>query len=137
MKMPDNLAATLLAPCGVTCLACYAHVRSKNSCSGCCSVGGGKPKHCAVCSIKACADTHHVAFCAECAEFPCTTIKRMDKRYREQYHVSLIENGRRRKAIGTEAFLLEEKARWTCECGGILSQHDQACSECGKAIKKG
>jgi transposase len=31
--------------------------------------------------------------------------------------------------------LSEEKEKWTCSnCGGIISLHDRACSECGKEI---
>lgn len=134
MKMPDEVPETLIAPCGVTCLACYVHLREKKSCSGCCSLMGDKPSHCAVCTIRSCVTAHHVTFCAECEKFPCVTIKQMDRRYRDRYHVSLIENGRRRSMIGTEAFLKEEKARWTCACGGAISQHDQVCTECGKTI---
>jgi rubrerythrin len=32
--------------------------------------------------------------------------------------------------------LLEEKEKWTCaQCGGIISLHDSACSECGRELE--
>jgi hypothetical protein len=34
-----------------------------------------------------------------------------------------------------EQHLLEEKQKWTCTgCGGVISLHDRACSECGQTI---
>jgi hypothetical protein len=59
----------------------------------------------------------------------------MDKRYREKYQVSLIGNAVRIGAVGAKQFCLEEKEKWTCShCGGVISLHGRACSECGQQI---
>ena len=33
-----------------------------------------------------------VQYCYECAEFPCRSLKHLDKRYRTNYRMSMIEN---------------------------------------------
>jgi hypothetical protein len=49
------------------------------------------------------------------------SIKQIDKRYRQRYQVSLIENAIRIKTVGTEQFQLEEQQKWTCtQCGGLI-----------------
>jgi len=59
----------------------------------------------------------------------------MEKSYRQRYQVSLIENASRRKALGAEKYLCEERQKWTCPaCGGVISLHDRACSECGLGL---
>jgi hypothetical protein len=132
--MNDENPAALLAPCGVNCSACYVHLKTKNPCAGCRVHSVGQPAHCRTCKIKTCAAEQPVDFCADCPKFPCTLIKRMDKSYQQRYHVSLIANGLRLKAIGIEAYQAEENARWTCKvCGGVISQHDGFCSACGAA----
>lgn len=55
----------------------------------------------------------------------------MDKRYRDRYNQSLIENGLMAKEQGLAAFLAAERSKWTCgKCEGIISLHDNECSEC-------
>ncbi len=131
MKMPDELTELLLAPCGMNCLHCYAHLRAKNVCPGCRMEVENKPRHCQTCAIKQCAGEHAVTYCVDCPQFPCARIKRMDKRYRERYHISLIANARRLRADGAAAYLQAEKQRWTCaQCGGVISVHHRVCSAC-------
>src|SRR5512139_1118936 len=133
MKMDAAIPDRMLAPCGITCYACYVHLRAKKSCDGCHGPDGSKPEHCRACKIKDCAAGHGVAFCHECETFPCAIIRRLDRSYRQRYRVSLVENGLRLKAVGVDVWLAEERARWTCpRCGGVISQHDRACSECGQ-----
>lgn len=99
---------------------------------GCRGQDESKPEHCRVCKIKDCVTSRSVGFCFECSSFPCTTIKRLDKSYRQRYQVSLIDNAMRIQAVGTKRYLLEEREKWTCRhCGGVISLHDRACSECG------
>jgi predicted amidophosphoribosyltransferase len=44
-------------------------------------------------------------------------------------------NAVRIRAIGIDRFLGEEREKWTCaECGGVISLHERACSECGKEL---
>jgi len=126
----------MLAPCGLTCAACYAHVRKKNSCPGCNGDVAAKPGYCNRCKIKTCAESRGIAFCFKCESFPCALVKQIDKRYRLRYNISLIENGVRAKTVGVKQHLREEKEKWTCpECGGVVSLHSKICSECGRDLK--
>lgn len=124
---------THLAPCGMNCAVCYAHLRPKKPCPGCRQPDANTPNHCRTCNIKACATEHEVTFCGDCDTFPCKLIKRLDASYRKRYDTSLIENARRIKAEGISAFLQAEQRRWTCSaCNGVISLHDRVCSQCGQ-----
>ncbi len=135
MKMDPQIAESMIAPCGITCHVCYVHLKTKKPCAGCrAHEEDGKPEHCRQCKIKDCAAKQNVKFCFECPTYPCPVIKRLDKSYRQRYQVSLIENALRLKSVGPAQYLQEERLKWTCPaCGGVISLHDQACSECGKA----
>lgn len=134
MKKTIPFEIAMLAPCGINCTVCYVHLRAKKPCAGCRSNGDGMPQHCRVCRIKDCALGRGVEFCSECSEYPCKIIKRLDKSYRQRYQFSLIESALRLKADGAEVFLQDEQKRWICGyCGGLISLHDQICSECGAA----
>lgn len=135
MKMDSQIPEMMLAPCGINCYVCYAHVRPKNVCGGCRGAEEYMLKHCRQCAIKACAQNLGIDFCGDCPTFPCQRIKRLDKRYREKYHTSLIDNLQRMKTIGLPAYLIEEQAKWSCSaCGGVISIHSRICSECGHAL---
>ncbi|MEW5868712.1 MAG: DUF3795 domain-containing protein [Chloroflexota bacterium] len=128
-----EMPSSMLAPCGMNCTVCYVHLRKKKPCLGCLGQDEYKPDHCRKCKIKDCAVGRGVAFCVDCPDFPCATLKRLDKSYRQRYQVSLVANALRLKAVGAEQFLLEEKQKWACSvCGGVISLHDQVCSQCGK-----
>lgn len=130
-----DLSITMLAPCGMNCTVCYAHLRKKRTCPGCRGPEESQPTYCRRCQIRACALNRGSDFCFDCQSFPCALIKRMDKRYRERYQVSLIENAIRIKTVGAKQFLVGEKEKWTCShCGGVICLHDRACSECGQTI---
>lgn len=128
---------TMLAPCGMNCSVCYAHLRQRRTCQGCRGQEDSQPAYCRRCKIRNCALSRAVDFCFECASFPCTSIKQIDKRYRLRYQVSLIENGVHIQALGTRQFLIEENKKWTCRgCGGVVCLHDRACSACGKEVEE-
>lgn len=136
MKTFEDFEARMIAPCGLNCAACYAHLRRKNTCAGCHAPANAQQAYCARCAIRLCVQKKGLAFCFECGLFPCTLMKKIDKRYRLGYGVSLIENQLRIKAAGMERFLAEEKVRWTCPaCGGVISQHAKACTECGRPVE--
>ena len=133
MKMEQEISETMLAPCGMNCQVCHGHLKKKKACRGCRNSDEGKPEHCRKCDIKDCAVSHDVNFCLDCPSFPCKIIKRLDRSYRQRYQVSLIDNAVRLKTVGAERYLSEEREKWMCaDCGGVVSLHDQVCSECGK-----
>lgn len=72
--------------------------------------------------------------CFECGRFPCSEVRSLGKRYQENYDVDLIQNGLDARA-DMEAFLKSQRERFICkECGGIIDQHRQKCSDCGHGI---
>ncbi len=76
-------------------------------------------------------------YCYQCDEFPCKRIEKLDKRYREKYHMSVIENLENIRDYSLVQFLENEKMKWTCrECGEIICVHDGSCIGCGKKYKK-
>lgn len=134
MKMPASIKNTL-APCGMNCLVCYAHLKKKRPCSGCLCDGPDKPKRCTQCKIRSCAKKNGTTYCFKCAEFPCKKISSLEKSYNKRYQSSLIDNNKMVNDHGLEFFYKNAKKRWTCpSCGGVVSLHDKKCSDCDKII---
>lgn len=122
-----------IAPCGVICDICLGFQRSKNKCVGCNAVGN-KPNHCTVCSIKSCDEKkgNEKLLCSDCAKFPCSRIKNLDKRYITKYGESPIQNLNRIKAEGLDIFIKAEQEKWKCtKCGLLLCVHRELCLRCG------
>ena len=131
MKMPDIIPEYLFAPCGMNCMVCYVHLKKKRACNGCLGTGDNKPERCKICIIKNCADGKKLKYCYECSEFPCKSIRNLDKSYRKRYAASLIDNSKYVKENGIVKFQVNERGKWTCrKCNGVVSLHDGICTEC-------
>ncbi|OGO18850.1 MAG: hypothetical protein A2Z15_08325 [Chloroflexi bacterium RBG_16_50_11] len=143
------MEAILIAPCGMNCALCSAYLAReydlkkqgimRSYCMGCRPRG----KNCAFMK-KSCERLGKglVKYCYECADYPCRRLKHLDKRYRTNYHMSVIENLEFIRNQGIEKFLKRETEKWKCpECGGTISCHGGLCFKCGverlKAKKKG
>lgn len=132
MNMPEQIDGGLLAPCGMNCLVCYRYCRRKKPCPGCRTGEENKPEHCRKCAIKDCAESKSLAGCGGCPEYPCKRLKALEKSYNTRYQASLMENSRLVRTVGLDAFLEMQRSRYTCPgCGGVISLHDRACSQCG------
>ena len=125
----------LVAPCGIHCEACYAHLRDKNKCPGCRLLTDPIPNFRLRCKIANCqilAETK-TGFCYDCGKIPCQRLKDLDKRYRTRYNTGLIQNLNIIKEKGMDTFLKIEKKKRTCpDCGSIISIHRAGCSICIK-----
>jgi hypothetical protein len=134
MNSTVQFSRSQLAPCGINCGTCRAHLRDKNKCNGCMSADGTIMGYCIRCNIRNCellAKTDS-KFCYECAKFPCARLKQIDKRYQTRYRISLIQNLKTISISGTEKYLVSEIGRWTCQnCGTTLSVHNKNCLKCG------
>ena len=88
-----EMREALIAPCGMNCRLCYGYIRVKNKCNGRRSQDGSKPTSCSKCSIVNCEKLmgYGSGFCYECDK-RCRRLKYLDKRYREKYHMSMVEN---------------------------------------------
>ncbi len=134
VQSPESLLTALIAPCGMNCGLCIAHLRLVNRCMGCNNGGANAPKHIQVCHIKNCEEikTAGRRFCFGCDNFPCARLRQLDKRYRTKYGMSMIENLESIREIGVRQFVSAEKERWRCaECGGVVCVHKPACVYCG------
>jgi len=68
---------------------------------------------------------------------PCEKLSHLDKRYRERYGMSMVENLRMLKSKGMDEFLKDQAERFRCpSCGGVICVHDAKCYFCGYVRKK-
>ena len=126
-----------IAPCGMNCGICVAFFgytmrgeKRKHSCDTCRS----RKSQCAF--IKKECDklaTNQIEYCFECTDFPCKNLRTLDRRYKNNYGMSMIENLKYVQANGIEKFLKNEERRWKClNCGGTICVHNRTCYDCGK-----
>jgi hypothetical protein len=130
----------IIAPCGINCSLCRAYARDRQPCPGCRGGNRNKSNSCLNCTIKNCPEfiSGGHRFCFTCANYPCSDLLRLDKRYSTRYSVSVIENLERIRAVGERAFLVEQDAKWSCdECGARLCMHKSTCSDCNAARQHG
>jgi hypothetical protein len=119
-----------IATCGMNCNFCMAFLRKKNKCEGCKTSDAGKPISILKCKIRSC-EKQNSEFCYTCSDFPCKSIKHIDKRYRTKYNMSMIENLEYIKEFGVSLFVTKERERWKCaKCGGPISIHKGGCLKC-------
>jgi hypothetical protein len=136
--MKTAIDPALIAPCGMNCALCSGYLALKNdvknkgirliNCLGCrprnkkCAFLKG---HCSKLS------KGEVAFCFECASFPCGRLRTIDNRYRSRYRMSMIENLNFIKENGIEKFLEDQEETWKCQnCGELISCHNGLCFNC-------
>lgn len=125
----------LIAPCGINCYVCMAFLREKNKCPGCRFFNAKEPVSIARCKIKNCAiiKNNKLKYCFSCKNFPCDSLKHLDKRYRTRYDMSVIENLKDIKRLGIRKFVKNEKVKWACHrCGGTICVHRGYCIDCGE-----
>ncbi len=128
----------LVAPCGMNCGICKAFLAYSRGVPA----EKGKVTHCAGClpRRKNCyikrgcrkLSKNEVCFCFECEVLPCKNLDRLDRRYRERYDMSMVENLRMLREKDIEAFLTVQRRKYQCpNCGDVLSVHDGKCYACG------
>jgi hypothetical protein len=113
----------IIAPCGMNCGICRAHLRPSNPCHGCHDVAQNRPKTREHCRLRLC-EKRRGKFCCNCAEFPCDDLKRLDNRYRTRYGMSEIENLKYIRDNGITRFVEEEHKKWVSD-RGVLCVHDR------------
>ncbi|MBM4018524.1 MAG: DUF3795 domain-containing protein [Planctomycetes bacterium] len=112
---PTGAAAEklLAPPCGIYCAVCPGY--RNGNCHGCpCPCGQCEgARYAAACDIVNCTRERKIESCADCPDLPCTKlIMRANDPVWRTGAVSL-ENLRRRKRIGTAAWLAEQKQFWS------------------------
>jgi len=131
-----------IAPCGMNCAVCsrylaYVNNRKGSKCSGCRARGQKCTYLFAKCSgLNNNIVTTNAEFCFECEQYPCKQIKRMDKRYRDNYNVSTKDNLDNIKTVGIEEFCKEQYKKHSCsKCGELISVHNNKCFKCETVTK--
>lgn len=136
----EKFTPELIAPCGMNCGICVAFFgytlrgeKRKRPCSTC----RVRRSRCAFikkqCSKLA---TKQIEYCFECTDFPCAKLGTLDRRYREKFEMSMIENLSYMQANGIAQFLKREQERWECpNCDGIVCVHTKMCYNCGLSRK--
>ena len=133
----------LIAPCGMNCGICRAYLAFTHGVP----TKRGKVTHCAGCIPRGkncyikrgCPKLwkHQIQSCSQCDTVPCEKLAHLDKRYRERYGMSMVENVKMIKAQGMAEFLKAQADRYSCpSCGiGVVCVHDGKCYSCGYVKK--
>ena len=137
----NGFSKELIAPCGMNCRICLGYFgytsagkRRKSKCIGCTPSG----KSCSWIK-KFCKKLlkNEIEYCYECNDFPCKQLQKLDKKYRERYDMSMIDNLRMIKKQAMDAFLKEQEKKYKCpECGGVICIHNGKCYSCDTIIKE-
>ena len=128
----------LIAPCGINCRLCRAHIRNIKACPGC-RDDIFKSKSCVACLIKNCEKLINGCFkyCFSCDELPCAQISHLEKRYTSKYGVSVLHNLKEIQTNGIRSFVRNENKKWICSnCGEIICMHKVQCISCGHAWRE-
>jgi len=141
--MQSKFTHDLIAPCGMNCGICKSYLAFSRGTPS----EKGKVSHCSGCRLrnKNCAflkkDCRKIGkkefeFCFECENMPCSNLDRLDKKYRERYGMSMVENLRDMKEKGIASFLVEQENKYRCpQCGDVVSVHNLKCYSCGKTVE--
>lgn len=105
----------------MNCGVCLGHLRLKNQCPGC--NGEVIRKSCAQCRIKKCVNRKG-KYCFDCDKFPCARLKQLDKRYREKYGMSEIDNLICIRDKGINTFVKQQLEKYVSG-KGVLCVHDK------------
>ncbi len=128
----------LIAPCGMNCAICsnylaYVNHLNTSQCAGCRTSN----KKCTYLFEKCTGINHPIKgnanakFCFECDQYPCKEIKRMDRRYRDNYTMSVRDNLECIKENGVKKFVAEQYNKHQCSrCGDLVSVHNKKCLKC-------
>lgn len=108
----------LIAPCGMNCGICVSFFGY--------AVNGRKRKNaCPGCRLRDKLCTFLKKQCENLSD------KKLDKRYKIKYRMSMIENLKYIQKNGIKKFIEKERVRWKCsKCGGIICVHDKRCYTC-------
>jgi hypothetical protein len=134
----------LIAPCGMNCRLCIHYQVGEQAlpqkgykrvtCPGCIPRG----EHCTHMGDH-CPDLRDglLRFCFQCPQYPCKRLKALDKRYRNKYHMSMIQNLDHIQSKGMADFLQEQQIQWVCPtCGGVICCHNGLCLSCDLEVLK-
>jgi len=148
----------LAAPCGLYCGACSIYIAGKRgdskrleqmavglaeyvgrvldvqdlACKGCLSEVVAL--HCRDCTILSCAFEKGVTHCVQCSVFPCKQITDFSNDGM-LHHGEVLDNVRRQRNIGIDAWIREQEGKWCCpHCGCAVDWYSGQCPDCGTTL---
>jgi hypothetical protein len=134
--MKNKMDFKLIAPCGMNCAICIGYIRDKNKCPGCRKIDAYEFSYGRKCIIRNCLilKQNKMKFCSnKCQKYPCLRLKNLDKRYKNKYGMSMIENLENIDKDGIRKFIKNEKVKWQCSsCKEIICVHRYNCLKCGQ-----
>ena len=125
----------LIAPCGMNCAICLSYFgylmngkKREMKCTGC-NLSGKScahlKKYCKKLTKK------EIEYCYQCNDFPCNQLQYLDKRYRERFNMSMIDNLVYIRENGMKKFLQQQEEKYKCsKCGGVICVHNGKCYSC-------
>jgi hypothetical protein len=137
------------APCGLYCGACGTVLADRKGtvaelakewemepgdlvCHGCRS--DTVAVFCRDCRFRACTASRGISHCFECRGYPCEELVAF-RNDNAPHHSVVLENLRRMRDIGVDAWLEEQRARWSCPgCGEPFFWYDAKCRYCGTGL---
>ena len=142
MKKLNPIPEGLIAPCGMNCAICsrylsYVNNLKRSQCTGCRAAN----KNCGAILKSKCIrikniSKGNIAFCFECSQYPCKRLNHLDKRYRNNYGMSMINNLEFIKKYGITYFIEDQYTKYACsKCGNLISIHNKKCFKCDKITK--
>ncbi len=141
MKEMSTILKDLIAPCGMNCAICskylvYVNKLKRSQCAGCRTGQGTCAYLFAKCTGENKDSTCNRVFCFECRKYPCSEIQRMDKRYKKNHRMSVVDNLTTIKKRGIDTFIKEQYEKYHCsECNGLISIHNGKCFKCDTITK--
>ena len=154
----DRELGKLAAPCGLFCGACSVHVAGRRgdtehlewiaersaarrerpvsaedlACEGCLSEV--RALYCRECDLRRCVLDRGLTRCAQCGDFPCRQLRDFNDDG-QPHHGEVLDNIRRQREIGVEAWVEEQMERWRCpRCGGAVEWYADVCPDCGAPL---
>jgi hypothetical protein len=101
-------------------------------CSGC--KGKVIAGICKDCVMRLCAQDRDLESCVECDDYPCGTIATF-QRDRFPHHTLIAANLEAIANRGVDAWLEEQKKRWSCpSCGEPFTWYEEECAKCGAEL---
>jgi len=126
-----NISNEIAGICGLFCGTCQAFPQY---CGGCLS--NRVAASCVRCShgFRDCAKEHQVAWCWECAEFPCGRLEQFSKEHIVNgicHHEHVIDDLYFMRVYGVEAWIEKQVKEHTCQqCGNFILWFEQECRHC-------
>lgn len=148
-----QLQKELLSPCGLYCGVCAIRIADRDNnqrfkeklapvyglkpedlhCQGCMSRDENEIfVYCKSCPVKTCVKEKEIKGCYQCDDFPCEHIENFPIPVGKKVIMRAIPQWRE---LGTEAWVIQEEARYICpKCGHLLFRGAKRCNQCKEEV---